>query len=157
MATNAASTGTQGPGAEAFPGVDRTGYSILTTFRKDGTPVPTQVWALRDGGRMLVTTDAKSGKAKRIRANGRATLAPCDRRGRPLGEAFPAMGRQLPKSDNPAITARFFARYGLLARLIFLSGRLRKMDQVMLELVPVAVAVAMSAPTDDDTGAPSQP
>ena len=136
MAMGAAARSTAGAGAEAFPGVDRTGYSILTTFRKDGTPVPTQVWALRDGDRMVVTTDAKSGKAKRIRANGRATLAPCDRRGKPLGDAFPATGRQLPTSDNPAITARFYRRYGLLARLIFLSGRLRRMDQVMLELVP---------------------
>jgi len=134
----------------AFPGVDRTGYSILTTFRKDGTPVPTQVWALRDGARMLVTTDARSGKAKRIRANGRATLAPCDRRGAPLGEAFPARARQLPKADNAAITPLFFRRYGVLARLIFGMGRLRRHDQVMLEILP-------ATPSDDRHGATDRP
>ena len=54
----------------------------LTTFRRDGTPVPTPVWLVRDGAHLLVITDASTGKAKRIRHTARVLLAPSDSRGR---------------------------------------------------------------------------
>jgi PPOX class probable F420-dependent enzyme len=57
-------------------------YGRLTTYRRDGRPVATPVWFALDGARLYVWTDAASGKAKRIRANGRAAVAPCDARGR---------------------------------------------------------------------------
>ncbi|MEV6955751.1 PPOX class F420-dependent oxidoreductase [Streptomyces sp. NPDC051183] len=66
-------------------------YVSLTTFRKDGTPVATPVWAVADGGELYVWTRSDSWKVKRIRNNGRVTVAPCDVRGRladgaPVGE-----------------------------------------------------------------------
>ncbi|MER7464313.1 PPOX class F420-dependent oxidoreductase [Streptomyces sp. NPDC097981] len=57
-------------------------YVSLTTFRKDGTPVPTPVWAVADGGELFIWTRSDSWKVKRIRNNGRVTLSPCDVRGR---------------------------------------------------------------------------
>ncbi|APU42942.1 PPOX class F420-dependent oxidoreductase [Streptomyces sp. NPDC056254] len=57
-------------------------YVSLTTFRKDGTPVATPVWAVADGGELYVWTRSDSWKVKRIRNNGRVTLAACDVRGR---------------------------------------------------------------------------
>ncbi|MET9568894.1 PPOX class F420-dependent oxidoreductase [Streptomyces virginiae] len=57
-------------------------YVSLTTFRKDGTPVATPVWAVADGGELYVWTRSDSWKVKRIRNDGRVTLAPCDVRGR---------------------------------------------------------------------------
>ncbi|MYT26445.1 PPOX class F420-dependent oxidoreductase [Streptomyces sp. SID7760] len=57
-------------------------YVSLTTFRKDGTPVATPVWAVADGGELYVWTRSDSWKVKRIRNNGRVTLSACDVRGR---------------------------------------------------------------------------
>ena len=58
-------------------------YVLLTTFRKSGEGVPTPVWiaALPDGS-CGFTTEAGSGKVKRIRNNPHVTLQPCDMRGR---------------------------------------------------------------------------
>ncbi|KOU16902.1 pyridoxamine 5'-phosphate oxidase [Streptomyces sp. WM6372] len=57
-------------------------YVSLTTFRKDGTPVATPVWAVADGGELYVWTRSDSWKVKRIRNNGRVTVRACDVRGR---------------------------------------------------------------------------
>lgn len=65
-------------------------YVSLTTFRKDGTPVATPVWAVADGGELYVWTRSDSWKVKRIRNDGRVTVAPCDVRGR-VEEGAPAV------------------------------------------------------------------
>ncbi|MCJ1681323.1 PPOX class F420-dependent oxidoreductase [Streptomyces sp. APSN-46.1] len=57
-------------------------YVSLTTFRKDGTPVATPVWAAAEGGELYVWTRSDSWKVKRIRNNGRVTVSACDARGR---------------------------------------------------------------------------
>ncbi|MGB9639629.1 MAG: PPOX class F420-dependent oxidoreductase [Anaerolineales bacterium] len=64
-------------------------YINLTTFRKNGIAVPTPVWFVEINGNLYVFTGAQTGKAKRIRANGRASVAPSDARGNPLGEFIP--------------------------------------------------------------------
>jgi len=68
-------------------------YINLTTFRKTGQEVPTPVWFVEMDGKLYVFTGAQTGKAKRIRANGRARVAPSDGRGKPLGEFIPKRGR----------------------------------------------------------------
>ncbi|MEW2416071.1 PPOX class F420-dependent oxidoreductase [Streptomyces sp. NPDC046866] len=60
----------------------RSPYVSLTTFRKDGTPVATPVWAVVEGDELYVWTRSDAWKVKRIRNNGRVTLAACDVRGR---------------------------------------------------------------------------
>ncbi|MFD3694635.1 PPOX class F420-dependent oxidoreductase [Streptomyces sp. NPDC058646] len=60
----------------------RARYVSLTTFRKDGTPVATPVWAVADGGELYVWTRSDSWKVKRIRHDSRVTVAACDVRGR---------------------------------------------------------------------------
>ncbi|MER7763834.1 PPOX class F420-dependent oxidoreductase [Streptomyces sp. NPDC097619] len=60
----------------------RGAYVSLTTFKKDGTPVATPVWAAEDGGDLYVWTRTDSWKVKRIRNNPRVTLTACDVRGR---------------------------------------------------------------------------
>ena len=57
-------------------------YVRLTTFRRDGTAVPTPVWQVRDGDRMLVITNGTTGKVKRLRNSPRVLIAACDPRGR---------------------------------------------------------------------------
>ena len=66
---------------------------LLTTVRKNGTPVATPVWVVRDGDELRIWTNPTSGKVKRIRRNASVTLVPCSTRGEPRGEAVPGTAR----------------------------------------------------------------
>ncbi len=93
-------------------------YVSLTTFRRDGTPVATPVWFVRDGDALRIITQDDSGKAKRLAHTPRVLIAPCDVRGRLTGEQVQATGHL---QDGPASeqTARMVAhRYGLIGRLM---------------------------------------
>ncbi|WP_405450742.1 PPOX class F420-dependent oxidoreductase [Streptomyces erythrochromogenes] len=77
-------------------------YVSLTTFRKDGTPVATPVWAVADGGELYVWTRSDSWKVKRIRNDGRVTVAACDVRGR-LDEGTPVVEGQARLLDEEGL------------------------------------------------------
>lgn len=70
-------------------------YCLVITSRRDGTPVPTPVWFGVDGDRLYFRTGASAAKIKRIRATGRAAVAPCSARGEPLGPATEYRARVL--------------------------------------------------------------
>ena len=69
-------------------------YLNLETLKKDGTGVKTPVWFAADSSSSLDSKDARlyvytievSGKVKRIRNNPRVKIAPCDMRGKVLGD-----------------------------------------------------------------------
>ncbi len=98
-------------------------YLSLTTYRRDGTPVATPVWLVRDGDSLRVITQADSGKAKRLRNDDRVLLAPCDARGRLRGDAVPGTA----SLEDPAatqVTANMIEkRYGILGRLLMWRQR----------------------------------
>ena len=83
---------------------DRFAYLIpeqfvrLTTYRKDGTAVPTTIWFTYDQGKLYFTTQKQAGKAKRIRNNGRVEVTPSDRVGNLLGLP-PVEGHALEVTD----------------------------------------------------------
>lgn len=97
-------------------------YILLTTFRRDGTAVPTPVWFVRQGDVLLITTDGTSGKVKRLRANPRVTIAPCDMRGRPKGDGVEATAELVDAAATEQITAAVARRYGLIGRLMTRRG-----------------------------------
>jgi PPOX class probable F420-dependent enzyme, Rv2061 family len=101
-------------------------YVLVTTFRKNGTPVPTAVWAVADGDALAIWTVATSGKVKRIRNNPEVTVAPCDLRGRPRGEAVNARAEVLSAQDTERVRDLLRKKYGLQARLTLLGSRLRR-------------------------------
>jgi PPOX class probable F420-dependent enzyme len=68
-------------------------YLSLTTFRRDGTPVATPVWVAQQGDELVAFTSRSSGKAKRLRNDGRVLLAPCDMRGRLTGDTAEGAAR----------------------------------------------------------------
>lgn len=70
------------PNPQVLETLGRARYARLTTFKKDGTAVPTPVWLVRDGDHLLVITGADTGKVKRLRHTPRVLLAPSDYRGR---------------------------------------------------------------------------
>ncbi|MFY9783642.1 MAG: PPOX class F420-dependent oxidoreductase [Acidimicrobiales bacterium] len=58
-------------------------YILLTTYKKDGTPVAAPVWIVPlEDGKFGFSTSSGSGKYKRLRHTDRVTVQPCDVRGR---------------------------------------------------------------------------
>lgn len=113
-------------------------FMSLTTYRKNGQPVPTPVWFARDGDRLVVLTQRESGKVKRIRHTPRVTIAPCTARGDLLGPSAEAVARLLEPSEYLAAIRALNRKYGLQKRLFELMWRLtgRGRSVVYLELKP---------------------
>jgi PPOX class probable F420-dependent enzyme len=108
-----------------FADVAKSEYILLTTFTKDGRPKLTAIWAAPDGERLVVITQEKSWKVKRIRNTPRVTIAPCDRSGNPTGEAVDATAAILDKSANGATYDAIGKRYGLLGKTFNAFSKLR--------------------------------
>jgi PPOX class probable F420-dependent enzyme len=111
--------------ALTFADVAKAEYILLTTFTKDGRPKPTAIWAAPDGDRLLVITQGKSWKVKRIRNTPRVTVAICDRRGNPKSEAVEATAAILDQSEVGRVYDAIGARYGLLGKTFNLFSKLR--------------------------------
>jgi uncharacterized protein len=101
-------------------------YVLLTTYRKDGRGVPTPLWVVPDGAGLAFWTVRDTGKVKRIRNNGRVTLAACDLRGNPRGEPVEAYARIGDHADRLRVGAALGRKYGLVGRLTLLGSRLRR-------------------------------
>lgn len=86
-------------------------YLSLTTYRRDGTPVSTPVWFVEENGRLFVTTAADSYKAKRLRRNPAAMVAPCAARGELKGEPIPAEVEFLPESEHGRVDRLMAEKY----------------------------------------------
>jgi uncharacterized protein len=128
--------------APTFADVANAQYVLLTTFTKDGRPKPTPVWVAADGDRLLVISEEKSWKVKRIRNTSRVTLAVCDMRGRPKSEAIEATATILDKSQTGTVYDAIGQRYGLIGRVFNFFSKLRggMQNNVGLELRPAAAA-----------------
>lgn len=109
----------------------RADYMLLTTFRRDGTPVATPVWVMpadpdwpgTAGDQLWVWTNPGAGKVKRLRRSGACEVAPCSVRGVPVGRSVPAVGRVLPASSVDRVLAALVRKYGLRGRLSTLGPR----------------------------------
>lgn len=108
-----------------FADLAKSDYLLLTTFTKDGRPKPTAIWAAVDGDRLLVITEEKSWKVKRIRNTPRITLATCDMRGNPKSEAVEATAAVLDKTENGAVYDAIGRRYPIVGRVFNLFSKLR--------------------------------
>lgn len=111
---------------------------LLTTFRRDGTPVGTPVSIAVEGDRAVVRSWATAGKIKRIRRNPAVDVAPSTVRGKPTGAAMHARARVL-GGEEAAAAGRLLARkhpllHGVLVPLVH---RLRGNTTVHVELIPV--------------------
>lgn len=63
---------------------------LLTTLRRDNTPVKTPVWVVAlDDGKLGFWTSSGSGKAKRLAHNDQVTVQPCNARGQVKHGASP--------------------------------------------------------------------
>jgi uncharacterized protein len=111
--------------------------TLIVSFRRDGTPVPTPVWAAPAGELFYVRTERASGKVKRIGRDGRVLLAPCAVNGRPLGAPMEASARVLDGGAQELTAERALAaRYGLGRELFERAMDLLRVDMCYLELRP---------------------
>ncbi|RFU86535.1 PPOX class F420-dependent oxidoreductase [Streptomyces triticagri] len=92
----------------------RARYVSLTTYRRNGTAVPTPVWAAPDGGELLVISKNDAGKVKRLRNDGRVEVVVCDLRGRIEEGAVRAQGtaRLLDDAELPRVRKALARKYG---------------------------------------------
>jgi PPOX class probable F420-dependent enzyme len=72
---------------------------LLTTFRKDGSPVGVPVSIAVDGERAFVRSFEKAAKVKRLRNNPMVEVAPATARGAPTGAPLTARARPVAGSE----------------------------------------------------------
>jgi len=112
-----------GPGAaemtdDPTAAVTAAKYVLLTTFKRDGSAVPTPVWAAPDGGAILIWTPRDTGKVKRIRRSGRVTVAPCTMRGKATGAAVDATATLLDSDGTRRVQEAIGHKYGWIGRTL---------------------------------------
>ncbi|MEI7769963.1 MAG: PPOX class F420-dependent oxidoreductase [Chloroflexales bacterium] len=123
-------------GTTTFAGLRDQQYISLTTYRKSGEAIATPVWFALDGERMYIVTPADSGKVKRIRNNGRVSLAPSDGRGKLKGPAMSALAALTDQAEGGAGDRALKAKYGWMYGAFNILWRFRKIKAVFLEVRP---------------------
>jgi hypothetical protein len=129
---------TQAPRTGSPQEVGRCKRVLLVSYRRDGTPVPTPVWAALADGALYVRSERSSGKVKRLRRDPRLLVAPCTVRGRPLGPPLEASGRVLDGEEEHAAEQALARRYGLGRELFERAMDLLRVDMCYLRVTPGA-------------------
>lgn len=114
-------------------------YLSLATFRKTGLEVCTPVWFAEDDGSYFLFSNGNAGKVKRLRHSTRARVAPCDVRGKVLGEWHEAEAHLLHEPDeiqraHAALRRRYGWQMALLDFFAGLSGRKRQRAYIVVRL-----------------------
>jgi uncharacterized protein len=100
-------------------------YVLLTTFRRDGTPVAAPVWVVPlEGDTFGFATSSKSGKAKRLAHTSRVTVQASDVRGRvkPGSPVLEATAQLTTGAPYPIIKEKLRAKYGLMVSVTKFLG-----------------------------------
>lgn len=113
---------------------------LLTSYRRDGTPVSAPVSIAVDADRAYVRSPGNGGKIKRIRRNPMVELAPCTAVGKPTGPAV-RMRAQLLQGPEYRHAGRLLARkypmlQGAFVPLAHRLGRAKFGRTVHLRLIP---------------------
>jgi PPOX class probable F420-dependent enzyme len=115
--------------------------AVLTSYRRDGSPVATPLSVVVDGDRLLIRSYEAAWKARRMGDHPEVEIAPSTARGRPAGPPLGARARRL-DGDDARRAARLLARKypGLQGILVPWTHRLfrsRYGATVHYELLPV--------------------
>ena len=121
--------------------------ALLTTFRRDGTPVGTPINPVVAGDRIYFRTWNTTGKLKRIRNNPLVTLAPSTLGGRPTGPAILARARILEGAEARHAARLLGGKFPIIhSWLIPLGHRLMGKKTVHLELTPIGPEGSATSP-----------
>jgi len=111
---------------------------LLTTYRRDGTPVGTPVNIAIEGDQAFVRTFDRAWKAKRLRNNPLAEIAPSTLRGKPTGPAIRVRARLLSGDEASQAARALDSKYRILQGVMVpLAHRLRGYKTLHYELVPI--------------------
>jgi len=111
---------------------------LLTTYRRDGTPVGTPVSIVVEGDRAFTRTWDTAWKFKRIRNNPEVEISLSTPRGRPTGPAIRARARVLSGEESYHAAKLLARKYPILHGLLVpLFHRLRGYRTVHIELEPL--------------------
>jgi PPOX class probable F420-dependent enzyme len=117
-------------------------YLNLESFRKNGQGVRTPVWFACDSvsgppKALYVYSEADSGKAKRIRRNSRIRIAPCDMRGKLLGDWIEAKAEIVTGEEAGRGMRLLNAKYAPWKKLFDLFSRFKRRGHVVFAIHPV--------------------
>jgi uncharacterized protein len=113
------------------------GTILLTTYKRDGTPVSTPVSIASADGRAFFRSWHKAWKTKRLARNPRVTAAPCTLAGAPSGPAISARATWLSGDDARLARRALGRRHPILqAVLVPLTHRLMRYRTMHYELLP---------------------
>jgi PPOX class probable F420-dependent enzyme len=105
---------------------------MVTTFRKNGDPVRTPLWAAGENGELVVWTVRKSGKVKRIRNSGRVEIQACDARGKTThGEVVNGEARLLDDAATARVRNLIAKKYGIVGQVTMFFSRLRGTERTI--------------------------
>src|SRR6266516_2199849 len=120
---------------EAFAPLRTSSTALLTSYRRNGQGVSTQVFIRVANGKAYFTTWSTTRKIKRIAKNPRVTLAPCTRQGNVLGPTMEGSARRLEGAEARQARAVFggvimYWIWILIYKLLF------RAQPVLYEVVP---------------------
>lgn len=102
----------QGERDDPFASLSSYEFVLFTTMRKSGVGVPTAMWFVYEQGKLYMVTGRTTGKIKRMRTNGRVSVAPCDLMGNVLGPQIEAYAHELPVAQHAHADALLAQKYG---------------------------------------------
>jgi uncharacterized protein len=125
------------PVTPALEALRRRPTALLTTYKRDGTPIATPVTIAVEGDRAFIRTYDRAWKAKRMRRNPGVLIAPSTVRGKPRGEAIPGRSRLLTGTENQRAARAIRRRQPILQGLVVpLTHRLARYRTLHYELTP---------------------
>lgn len=104
-------------------------YLNLESYRRNGQGVRTPLWFAEDNGALYFYTLADSYKVKRIGANPRVRVAPCDMRGNVEGEWVDATARRLDVVESRRVDELLDRKYGLVKRIANFFSKFRARER----------------------------
>jgi PPOX class probable F420-dependent enzyme len=127
----------QGDEMRSLEALKDTKTVLLTSYKRDGTPIATPVSVAFDGERAFFRSYSKAWKTKRMRNNPYVEVAPSTLRGQPTGPPVSARAELL-AGEQVGIAARALARRHrvLQAIVVPLGHRLMRYETMHYELHP---------------------
>ena len=120
-------------------------YISFTTFRRDGSAVATAVWVVPFDGGFAFTTEAHSGKVKRLRRDARVTVRVCDMRGRVADNArtFDGAAVVLDAAQTEQVTELIKSKYRFGWMMLSVLEFLRKLRGSSHDTADCAIKVTL--------------
>jgi PPOX class probable F420-dependent enzyme len=110
---------------------------LLTTYKRDGTPVGTPVSIAFDGDRAFFRSYDKAWKTRRLRRNPQVELAPSTLRGRPVGPPVAARATLLDGEQADVAASALARRHPVLQGILVpLAHRVLRYRTMHYELSP---------------------